>query len=83
MAGSETITNADERASTPERPFKSAPSLSNSSVSSLGDVSALNRDDNGDVNRSAKRRLRIASRAGLQGLWELLKLFQGAPVADS
>ena len=75
--------SADDRASTSERPVKTAPGLSSSSNPSLGDVSELNRDDVGDVNRSAKRRLRSASRAGLQGLWELLKLFQGAPVADS
>ncbi|GAK64186.1 uncharacterized protein PAN0_004d2396 [Moesziomyces antarcticus] len=57
--------------------FNTAPASSdpNSSLE-LG----LNLDgvDVGDANRSAKRRIRSASRAGLQGLRELLKVFKNA-----
>ncbi len=57
--------------------FNTAPASSdpNSSLE-LG----LNLDgvDVGDANRSAKRRIRSASRAGLQGLRELLKVFKSA-----
>lgn len=57
--------------------FNTAPASSdpNSSLE-LG----LNLDgvDVGDANRSAKRRIRSASRAGMQGLRELLKVFKSA-----
>ncbi|KAF6767418.1 hypothetical protein PSEUBRA_004748 [Kalmanozyma brasiliensis GHG001] len=43
---------------------------------SLTDISLPSEPDVGDINRSAKRRLRSASRAGLQGLKELIKGFR-------
>ncbi|SNX83673.1 uncharacterized protein MEPE_02380 [Melanopsichium pennsylvanicum] len=62
-----------------ERPFNTAPV--NVGLNEPTEVVSLNGVDVGDANRSAKRRLRSASRAGLQGLRELLKVFKGA-VAD-
>ncbi|GAC98885.1 hypothetical protein PHSY_006480 [Pseudozyma hubeiensis SY62] len=64
------------RSKTTDRPYNTAPVLSGPNVA-LGEVIASDGVDVGDVNRSAKRRLRRASRAGLQGLRELLKVFKG------
>lgn len=49
----------------------------------LSEVAPLEGVDVGGVDRSAKRRLRSASRAGLQGLRDLLKVFKGAETASS
>ncbi|SPO32109.1 uncharacterized protein UTRI_02666 [Ustilago trichophora] len=66
-----------------DRPFHTAPVISGANTP-LGDaVPLLDGVDVGDANRSAKRRLRSASRAGLQGLRELLKVFKGAAGDDS
>ncbi|KAJ9478618.1 hypothetical protein PHBOTO_002128 [Pseudozyma hubeiensis] len=71
----------DGRNKTSDRPYNTAPLLSGPNVA-LGEGIASDGVDVGDVNRSAKRRLRSASRAGLQGLRELLKVFKGAPADD-
>ena len=65
-----------------ERPFNTAPIISGGSAS-RAEVAPLDVVDVGDVNRSAKRRLRSASRAGLQGLRELLKVFKGTAADDN
>ncbi|SPO25220.1 uncharacterized protein UTRI_02666_B [Ustilago trichophora] len=74
---------ATSRSRHSERPFHTAPVISGANTP-LGDVvPPLDGVDVGDANRSAKRRLRSASRAGLQGLRELLKVFKGAAGDDS
>ncbi|CDU22977.1 uncharacterized protein SPSC_01607 [Sporisorium scitamineum] len=65
-----------------ERPFNTAPAFSGANTSS-GEVAAFDGVDVGDANRSAKRRLRSASRAGLQGLRDLLRVFKGSAVDDA
>lgn len=65
-----------------ERPFNAAPII-NGASSGLTVATPYDEIDVGDANRSAKRRLRSASRAGLQGLRELLKVFKGAAGAES
>lgn len=65
-----------------ERPFHTAPVISGANTPLSDVVPPLDGVDVGDANRSAKRRLRSASRAGLQGLRELLKVFKGAAGED-
>ncbi|TKY87688.1 hypothetical protein EX895_003269 [Sporisorium graminicola] len=64
-----------------ERSFNTAPALGSANASS-GEVAVFDGVDVGDANRSAKRRLRSASRAGLQGLRDLLRVFKGNAVDD-
>lgn len=62
-----------------DRAFNTAPV----SAGLNGELPSLEGVDVGDANRSAKRRLRSASRAGLQGLRELLKVFKGAEATST
>ena len=59
-----------------DRFSNTAPALSGANAN-LDDTAEFAEVDVGDVNRSAKRRLRSASRAGLQGLRDLLRVFKG------
>ncbi|SJX65946.1 uncharacterized protein SRS1_16500 [Sporisorium reilianum f. sp. reilianum] len=73
---------AAARAKPSERPFNTAPALSHANASSA-EVAVFDGVDVGDANRSAKRRLRSASRAGLQGLRDLLRVFKGTTADDA
>lgn len=73
------ISAKDSRAEASDRLFNTAPTISGAGA----DVTSLDIVDVGDANRSAKRRVRSASRAGLQGLRELLKVFKGAAANDT
>ncbi|PWZ01698.1 hypothetical protein BCV70DRAFT_78795 [Testicularia cyperi] len=58
-------------------PYRLGATASTESSTSLGGPISVDNLDSADGSRSAKRRLRSASRAGLQGLKELIKAFRG------
>ncbi len=70
------------RAKHSERPFNTVPILNSSVNADLANGVPLDAINVDDPNRSAKRRLRSASRAGLQGLRDLLKVFKSNAADD-